>query len=208
MKRNLLSLLFLTLCLTVFSQKIETDIFNDLKYKSQNKEYESQLKKDIFGNLTFTDSKKNQIIFKKEYLVYQYGDRMEHLDQKIDFFKDLIHQMKYKSGFEAKYAIDIFNKITIEDNQNYKLEYGGNPVYSETTNGNTTSISKDLTGAFHYKCNNEEASLRMDIFHKWVYEDNEGNKFEFGVNTWSLLIKRYGNEEGVLLFLANQYLFN
>lgn len=196
--------------LSIYAQRIETDIFNDLTYESRDGRYRAQLKEDIFENLIFTDNNRNKITFKKEYLSSQFGNTLKNPREKADFFRSMVHRYGQEQGYEATFSVDIFDKTIIEDNRNNRIEYGtdifGNPTYKERINGIESSINKDLMGTLTYRSHGQEATLREDIFHKWIYEDSKGNKLEFSTETWYMLRRKYGNDEDVFVFLRNEFL--
>jgi hypothetical protein len=41
---------------------------------------------------------------------------------------------------------------------------------------------------------------------KWVYEDSDGNRLEFGERMWNGMIRRFGDDERIFLFLIDQFL--
>lgn len=85
----------------------------------------------------------------------------------------------------------------------------GNPTYDEMkNNGAKVTIRTDLFGNLEYKTDQIQATLKKDIFDKWIYGDNTGNKLEFSVSTWKILKHRYGNEEEILLYLIHEFVLN
>lgn len=213
--KKLITLLLITFAIApLFAQNgsIRNDIFGDLEYKSNVSDYTAALKKDIFDNLTFTDSRRNKIVFEKKYLDREYPRVHGNERAKDDFFRFLIRTYGSDSGYEERYKIDIFGSTVIEDNRGNKSETGtdifGNRTHRERSNGRDISLSRDLRGALQYRSDGNTASLGVDIFGKWKYEDSAGNKFEFGDAAWSKLLRRYGNDERVFFFLIEQFLWN
>lgn len=194
----------------LYGQKIETDVFDNLVYTSENEDYKATFKKDIFDNLIFEDNRKNKITLEKEYLDVYYPDIFREDKIKIELFYNLLNDYSHENEYSATYSIDIFDKIIIKDNRKNKIEIGedifGNRTYEENFNGLKSSIERDVHGNLVFKSKSEKATLEQDIFKKWIYKDSQGNTFEFGKNTWEILKYKYGNEEGVFLYLINEFL--
>jgi hypothetical protein len=208
MKKLLLLLLLIIVNLPLFAQRIETDIFNDLKYESENRQYQAKLKKDIFDNLLFSDNKNNKVSYNKKYLDLKHPQLAKNKESKIKFFRNLINRYHRETNNDVKYSVDIFDKIIIETNGD-KTEAGkdifGNYTYEGKINGKNTSVRKDLSGRWNYSYGNEKASLEKDIFNKWNYNDSSGNKIEFSEKTWSNLLSKYGREEDVFRVLIDTF---
>jgi len=185
-------ILFLSIVLfkfQCFSQIIENDIFGDFSHKSSDGLYNAFLKKDIFDNLSFTDSNKNEIVFKKKYLKLNYNKVTEDIHAKILFFKDLINVHRDNIEYKITYSINIHDKVVVEDNRGFKEEIG-----------------KNIFNGLEYKSNEKQASLKKDIFNYWVYEDSSGNKFQFSNRTWRNLKHTHYSNENVFTFLINSFL--
>ena len=209
MKKSLfLAALLVMSSLLGFTQAIERDVFNDLKFESPRSGYKAYLKQNVFDDLTFSDSKDNRIEFSKKYLDLEYGPSLNT----VDFFRDLIRTYKSYSSYKATYSVDIFGKVKIEDNRNGKVEYGtdifGNPTYEESINGNKLSFGKDLSGALTFSYNGNTATLKENIFKKWVYEDSKGNRLELSSETFNVLAGRYGSTDNAFQYLINEFLLN
>lgn len=209
MNRYLLLLAIVFAGLQAMSQKIETDIFDNLEYESRNGSYEANLKKDIFDNIIFTDSNDNEITLKKEYLDLEYGAIWKS-DRRIDLFRDMIREHRHDRKYEAIYSVDIFKNIVIEDNRNRKVEIGedifGNTTYKEEVDGVKGDIRKGFNGKWEYDCRNEDAELEKDFHSNWVYSDSRGNEFKISKKTWEGLMKRFGSEEEVFIYLIHEFL--
>lgn len=213
MKKALFLLFFAAICIHLFCQRLENDIFGDPTYVSRDLRYQAALKKDIFSNLTFSDNNGNEIKFEKKYLDAFYQNLLENSEAKFDFFRHQISKNSNERNFKATYSVDIFDKVVISDNRGMELEIGkdifGNTTYDETkNNGVKVSIRRDLFGNLEYKTDQIQATLKKDIFDKWSYSDNSGNKFEFSISTWHLLQHRYGNDEDILLYLVHEFALN
>jgi len=211
MKKVLFFLLFTSTFSQLFAQRLENDIFGDPTYQSRDLKYQASLKKDIFSNLTFSDNNSNEIKFEKKYLDAFYPNLLENPEAKFDFFRYQISKYSNERNFKATYSVDIFDKVIISDNRGRELEIGkdifGNRTYDETkSNGEKVSIRRDLFGNLEYKTDQIQATLKKDIFDKWVYGDTTGNKLEFSASTWNLLQHRYGNDEDILLYLIHEFL--
>lgn len=213
MKKILLLLLFTATCSQLFSQRYENDIFGDPTYQSRDLQYQASLKKDIFNNLTFSDNKSNEVKFEKKYLDAFYPNLLENSEAKFDFFRYQLSKYSNERNYKATYSVDIFDKVVISDNRGNEVEIGkdifGNPTYDETKNNEAkVTIRRDLFGNLEYKTDQIQATLKKDIFDKWTYADNTGNKLEFSVSTWNLLQHRYENEEEILLYLIHEFVLN
>lgn len=187
-------LLLVMLFSSGWAQKIETDIFNNLKYNSGNYGYEAYLKEDVFSNFIFSDNNKNEVTFTKEYLHLLHADELSDAGRKDDFFRELIYRYQRHEQYEATFSVDILGKVVIEE------------IRSAFDNeGNTKSIKKDILGTYDYEDNNGSATLKKDIFNSWIYEDSTGNAFHFSAETWRQLTKRHGSAENILLFLTEEF---
>ena len=213
MKKALFLLFFAAICNHLFSQRYENDIFGDPTYVSSDLQYQASLKKDIFDNLTFSDNKSNEVKFEKKYLDAFYPNLLENSEAKFDFFRHQLSKYSNERNYKATYSVDIFDKVVISDNRGRELEIGKdifeNTTYDKTkNNGVKVSIRRDLFGNLEYKTDQIQATLKKDIFDKWIYGDNTGNKLEFSVSTWNILKHRYGNEEEILLYLIHEFVLN
>ena len=209
MKRHLLLFFLLLANLQLFAQYVTFDIFDDLKHESRDRRYTAYLKKNIFDDLTFSDSNNNKVVFNKKYLDLQYRKSEISKESKIILFKDLISEHRGKANNDVKYSVDIFDKVIIERNGD-KVETGkdifGNNTYEESVNGEKYAIKKDLAGSWNFDSRTARASLKKDIFDKWNYNDSSGSSIEFSEKSWRILLARHGSEEYVLLFLINSFL--
>lgn len=210
MKKIVLYILLMVIGGQGLAQKMETDIFNNLKYESREGDYQAYLKKNIFDDLIFSDNKDNVITLKNEYLKLEYRHLPEDADAKFDLFRRLIFDYRNEANYTATYSVDIFGKIIIEDNRRRKVEIGkdifGNETYDEINGDQKISIKRNLFGGLEYKVNKDEASLQKDIFNNWIYKDSQGNECKFSSETWNKLQKRYGTEEKIFYFLIDEFL--
>ena len=138
---------------------------------------------------------------------------MDNSEAKFDFFRYQLSKYNTEQNYKATYSVDIFDKVVISDNRGNELEIGkdlfGNRTYDETkSNGVKLSIRRDIFGHLEYKSDQFQATLKKDIFDKWIYADNTGNKLEFSVSTWIMLQNRYGNDEDVLRYLIHEFVLN
>ena len=212
MKRYFIYLFLVAISLQLSAQQIKVDIFDDLEYQSENGQYKANLKKNIFDDLVFSDNNNNELTFRKKYLEIENKILLEDEEARIDFFRHLIRRYRSEEKYKASFSVNIFDDIVIEDNRNNKIKKGtdifGHPVYEEKFNGVETTIKRDLSGNPEYKSGKEQATLKKDIFNKWIYQDSSGNKFEFSDQTWNSLMDQYGSDENILYFLINEFLYN
>jgi len=212
MKKALFLLFFAAICNQPFAQRLENDIFGDPTYVSQDLQYQASLKKDIFSNLTFSDNKGNEVKYEKKYLDAFYPNLLENSEAKFDFFRYQISKYSNEHGYKSTYSIDIFNKVVISDNRGHVQEIGtdifGHATYDEKSNDQSLSIRRDIFGNVEYKSDQIQATLKKDIFDKWTFGDNTGNKLEFSASTWDLLRHRYGSEEEILQYLIHEFVLN
>ena len=177
--------------LTLSAQRgiFETDIFGDLQFRSSDGRYTASLEEDIFDNLTFTDSRRNEIVFEEEYLAKEYPAVSGNEEARREFFRSILSRHRRDEGYRAKYSVDIFGAVTTEDNR-----------------GNRISFGRDLHGDLQYRSGGESASLGKTFGGgKWVYEDSGGNRFEFGERTWNEMIRRHGDDERIFQFLIENF---
>ena len=215
MRKFILCLLLALTALPLSAQRrggsIDTDIFGDLRYRSIDLRYTAGLKKDIFDNLTFTDSRRNKIVFEEEYLDEAYPAVLDNEEARRDFFLRIVSRHREDEGYEAKYSVDIFGTVTTEDNRGNRTEEKtdifGNKSYEEMRSGRDISLKRDLHGDLQYRSGNMSASLGKTFSRgKWVYEDSGGNRFEFGEHTWNEMIRRLGDDERIFMFLIDEFL--
>ncbi|WP_186754319.1 hypothetical protein [Echinicola salinicaeni] len=192
-------------------QSIQRDFFGDLEYVSRNGHFKAKLDRDIFESLVYTDDNENKVTFEKEYLDEIYGNELNTEQGESVFFIGLVRQYRRDNGYIAKYTIDVFDRVVIEDNRQNKLVEGkdvfGNYTREEIRNGRRVYVKKELDGGLVLEMDQEKASLKKNIFDKWVYQDSRGNKLEFSRGTWKALNDRYGNNEDIFNFLTNELLY-
>lgn len=190
--------------------RIHTDIFGDLQYRNTHDGLEASLKKDIFDDLIYSDNRNNQLTFEKKYLQSYQPNVLRNSVAKTAFFQSLIRENWRKKDYQAKYKIDIFDQLIIEDNQGMKIKEGkdifGHNAWEMTVDGDTRSIKRSLDGTLNFSSKGQDASLAKNFHGTWVYKDSSGNTFEFGGNTWRQLIADFGNDEAVFDYLLRQYL--
>lgn len=212
MKKFILLFILVVTCNQLFAQSYDTDIFGDPTYQSRDLRYQASLKKDIFNNLTFSDNNSNEVTFEKKYLDAFYPNLLRNSEAKFDFFRHQLSKLSNERGYKATYSIDIFDKVVITDNKGMSLEIGkdifGNKTYEEKFNNKNISIRRDLFGNLEYKTDQIQATIKKNIFDKWIYSDNTGNKLEFSISTWNLMEHRYGSEEEILLYLINEFVLD
>lgn len=192
-----------------YGQRIQQDIFNDLVYKSD--QYEAKLKKNIFDDLTFSDSNNNKITFNKAYLEKKMGPNYNEVEVKSMFFQDLVQDYMQISGYEAAYKVDILDTMTMTDNQGKKQTakediFGLMQIKSESPN-KIANIQTDFSGDLVYKAsNNQSASLKKDSWGNRTYTDSNKTKIEMPEAVWQRLSKRYQSENHAFIFLIEQFL--
>lgn len=213
MKKLIIILALVLSSSMLFAQRgtVDTDIFGNLQFKSMNGQYEANLEKNIFDDLIFTDSRKNRLEFEKKYL-----DKMElgirgDKDAQVRMLKKLVRENKRNSDYRATFKVDIFDKIIIEDNKGYKLEEGkdifGHINIEEQVNGSKSEFKRNLHGDLEYTRERNSASLKKDIFDKWIYKDSYGNEIQFGKETWNRVLKQYGSDEAFFWKLIDQWFY-
>jgi hypothetical protein len=211
--RLILTAATLSLPFTLAAQRgsVETDIFGNLQFRSSDLRYSALLEKDIFNNLTFTDSRRNKIVFEEEYLAGEYPAILENESARRDFFRRIVNRHRRDEGYEARFSVDIFGTVITEDNRgnrtDQKTDIFGHESYEETHDGVKMSISRDLHGTLQYRYGDGSASLGTAFnMGKWVYEDSDGNRMEFGKRTWDGMIRRFGDDERIFRFLIDEFL--
>ncbi|WP_215224501.1 hypothetical protein [Echinicola shivajiensis] len=204
-------LLFIGVSKLAIGQSIQRDFFGDLEYVSRNGDFKAKLDRDVFKSLVYTDDNGNKVTFEKEYLDEIYGDILKTEEEERDFLLNLVRKYKREEGYVVKYTIDVFDRMVIEDNRENKLVEGkdvhGNYIREEKRNGRRIYVKKELDGGLLLEMDKEKASLRKNIFDKWVYQDSRGNKLEFSGATWKALNDRYGNNEEIFNFFTNELLY-
>lgn len=212
MKKQLYLIILTIITLQTYAQRMDVDIFGNPRYESRDMRYSASLKEDIFNNLIFSDNMNNEITYEKKYLDIYFPSVSGNIEKKTDFLSHLIHTYNHYSNYKATFSVDIFNDVVIKDNRGNSVEIGtdifGNPTYNERTNHGSISVKRDIFGNMEYKSEMIEASLKKDIFNKWTYTDNCGNKFEFGEKTWNKLIHKFGNDENIIVYLVDEFFRN
>jgi hypothetical protein len=163
-----------------YSQKIETDIFDDLKYESRDRSYRASFKKNIFDDLQFSDSNGNNITLNKKYLDLIYDGILKDMDAKSELFMQLIYKHRHDNRYKARYSVDIFDDVVIKENKTEK------------------SIKGRINETLEFNSDNVNATLQKDVFNKWVYKDSHGNEIKISKETWKSLINRYRTKENIL----------
>jgi len=203
-----LSIAFILCSFVTYGQRIQQDIFNDLVYKTDH--YHAKLKKNIFDDLTFTDSNTNTLKFNKAYLEKKMGPNYNELDVKSMFFQDLILDYMQISGYEATYGIDILGKLTIEDNRGKKLTakediFGILQVKNEGEQ-KSWDIKTNSSGDLTFKAGNQSATLTKNLTGSRVYTDSNNTKIEVPVVVWERLVKKSQTEYGAFIQFIEQFL--
>lgn len=210
MRRQLIPLILILVCVQSFSQKIYTDIFDNLVYESTDGYSKSYLKKNIFDDLVYSDNMGNEITIKKKYIDFQYSGLLKNKEEKLKFFLWFIHEHCQDRNYKASFSVDIFDKIIIEDNRNRKLEIGkdlfGNETYNDIINAEMHRMKRNLNGGLEYRSKNEDATLQKDGFVNWKYNDSSGNEFKFSNETWRRLKIKFDTEEKIFQHLISEYL--
>ncbi|TDS12327.1 hypothetical protein [Sphingobacterium paludis] len=213
MKKIAILTLFLLYACCTFSQQaaIQRDMFGDLNYQSRDGDYQSTFKKNVFDDLIFTDNRNNKVTLEKKYLIATYPGILGNENMKRELFNELIRENRRSEGYVAKYSIDIFNKLIIEDNKGYKLEKGkdifGHDQIAEEVDGVKSSFNKTLNGTLEYTYGNDKASLKKDIFKKYLYSDSFGNELQFNEKTWRTLTRRYESDEEAFMSLIDHFFY-
>ncbi|MDM1047645.1 hypothetical protein [Sphingobacterium hotanense] len=196
MKKLLLILTFVFAVSLSFAQhgRYETDIFGTLLFKSNKDSYSASLEKNVFGDLVFSDSRKNHEKFENKYLGRFMPGILNSKDAQQKFFQELIWQNRNSEGYESFYSIDIFGTIITKDNRGNERESGtdifGHEFVRDKSKGSTSSIKRNIHGDLEYTEDGNQATLRKDIFDKWSYSDSFGNRVEFSSRTWNRILNR------------------
>ncbi|WP_164126022.1 hypothetical protein [Sphingobacterium luzhongxinii] len=192
-------------------RQIREDIFGNLESISNDRSYNAKLVRNIFDDLVFTDSKNNKLHFEKKYLEREFPGILSDKKRQSDLLARLIRENRRQSSYSAKFSIDIFDNLKIEDNKGYKLERGtdifGNENVVEEYGNTRTSFKRNLSGGLEYTDGSEKASLSKDIFDRWIYKDSFGNEIQFGKNSWERILRRYKSEESVFNDLLDDYFY-
>ncbi|GHE49176.1 type 2 periplasmic-binding domain-containing protein [Sphingobacterium griseoflavum] len=205
---------FLLMSLSVLAQhrEIDTDIFGNLNYRAADGRYSANLQNNIFDDLIYTDNRNNTVTFEKKYIMRELAGLLRDKKQRLDLFIDLIRQNRRMDGYVAKYRIDIFDHVIIEDNNGYKFERGedifGHQHIHEQGNGMEIRVRKSLNGTLQFSSGAKQASVRNEGVDKRRYEDSMGNDIAFGGKTWARLVERYGSEEQVFVWLLGHFFEN
>ncbi|MDR2285653.1 MAG: hypothetical protein LBE37_20740 [Sphingobacterium sp.] len=204
------------LCLSVFTlhaqhRLVEEDIFGNLEFRARDNAYKATLEKNIFDDLIFSDSKNNKIEFGNKYLQSQYPGILKDKNRQVDMLMGLVRENRSKSSYSAKFNVDIFDNLIIEDNKGYKLERGrdifGNEKVEERINGEKASFKRNLNGGLEYSRGRDNASLTKDIFDRWTYKDSFGNDIQFGKQTWTRIMEQYRSDESFFRQLLDDYFY-
>lgn len=191
-------------------QEFSRDIFDNLIYESEYRNYKAYLKKNIFDDLIFTDNRDNEITLRKKYIDLHYGNMLENEEIELDVFRSLLETHSYKSNYEATYSVDILGKIKIEDNEDNSIEISedifGNTTIHEERGGEYRTIKQNLNGEYTFKTNHAHASLKEDIFNRWVYKDSDENELKISSKTWNVFLQKYGNDEHIFRHLIHEFL--
>lgn len=209
MKKLFFYCLFLTVALSVNAQGMETDIFNDLKYKSNSENYNASFKKNIFDDLIFSDNKGNVTTFKKDYLLKHNPDVLRNADAKANLFRQLIRDNRHDENYQITYSIDIMGTERVEDNRSFRSETRtdifGHTQYKENEQNRTTTVNKELDGTLVYTTQEMNARVKKDIFDVWVYTDSRGHEIKLNARSWHELTHRQGDETTAFLFLIDLF---
>lgn len=201
-------IVFFLCSFVTYGQRIQQDIFTDLVYQSD--QYQAKLKKNIFDDLTFTDSNHNTLKFNKAYLEKKMGLNYNEVDTKSMFFQDLVIDYRQITGYEASYNVDIFGELIITDNQGKKLtakqDIFGNVQIKQESNQKLVDIQTTSSGDFVYKSTNQFASLTKDSSENRIYTDSNETKITMTKNGWQHFLKKYQSENQAFIFLIEQFL--
>lgn len=189
MKKVYFLLFFVLTCFQITAQGMRVDIFGNLEYESREQQYKAVLKQTIFDDLTFSDSRNNEITYSKKYLEFKFRAVLQSEDAKMGFFTTLIHKYRLDANYKAKYSVDVFNKVTIKDNRNTQIQYG-----------------TDIFGNLEFRTGKIRATLKKDVFNNMVYEDGTGNKIQYSQKSWNHMLVLYGSNEHVFDYLLDEFL--
>ena len=189
MKKYFIFILFVLTSFQISAQGMRVDIFGNLEYESREQQYKAVLKQNIFNDLTFSDTKNNEITYSKKYLELKFRAVLQSEDAKMSFFTVLIRKYRLEANYKASYSVDVFNKVTIKDNRNTQIQYG-----------------TDIFGNLEFRTGNIRATLKKDVFNNMVYEDGTGNKIQYSPKSWNHLLVLYGTNQQVFDYLLDEFL--
>jgi hypothetical protein len=171
------------------SGRVDTDIFGDLRYNATFGGYSATLKKNIFDDLTFSDSRRNEVVFKNKYLLSEFPEVLDDPRAREEFLQSVALRHRRDEGYRATFSVDIFGTVEIEDNRGNRTEVKtdifGNRQYEQRRQGRTMSIGRDIHGTLRFSGPEGTASLGTAFsLGKWRYEDSRGNRVELCDETW------------------------
>ena len=170
-----------------YEEKIWVDIFGNKQFKNNIGETAS-LEKDIFDNMIYKDNRNNEVKIEKTV----WAEMLADVDGDVDaLFYDFIAQNNRRNNTKVSIAIDIMGK----------------EIYKE--NNFTEEFWVDILDAQQYRnSNGQTATLKKDIFDKFIYKDSKGNDLTFSTDEWQSMFQRTGGRErAVFRNLINRYLF-
>ncbi|WP_410880137.1 hypothetical protein [Myroides sp. DW712] len=209
-RKTILAMVFILCTSMSYGQRIQQDVFNNLVYQSDH--YQAKLKKNIFDDLTFSDSNNNIITFNKAYLEKKMGVNYNEADTKSMFFQDLVLDYMQIRGYEASYKVDIFGTLTLTDNQGKTLtakeDIFGHRQIKHEHGKKSFDIQTTSTGELSYKATNQSATLAKDSDGTRTYTDSNDTKIVMTKSLWERLIKKHQTESNLFIFLIEQFLLS
>ncbi|PXV61893.1 hypothetical protein CLV62_12448 [Dysgonomonas alginatilytica] len=168
-------------------KNISTDIFGDLQYR--NKDFKASLKKNIFDDVIYSDSKKNESKYSKE----QWAELLEKFDgDREDCFIWLIRTHRGDENKKTEHQVNIFGDKITKDNS-----------------GNSETYKRNIFGDLVYEnSNRQQAKLRKNIFDEMEYSDSKGTTRKYKTNEWEKLLEKYHDEEAIFRILVRKYLLS
>ena len=166
--------------------KVSKDIQGNTVIETNNKKI--KIGKDIMGKYFYEVNNRNKATLKKDVLdrwIYEDDNRNEIKFSK-EFWDDIIKDHRGNEEKAFKWLINMNKNL-----KNYKEEY-----------------KVDILDRLQFENNQREsASLRKDIFDKYIYEDSKRNKIEFDEKQWKRFCRKHRSDKKAFMELIQQNLF-
>lgn len=167
---------------------ISTDIFGNLEY-SNHYGFKATLIKNIFDDITYSDSNNNEVKYSKE----QWAELINDFRGDREYcFAWHIRRYKGSQNEKSEHTVNIF----------------GDKIYKDNA-GNSETYKKNIFGDLVYEnSNDQKAKLRKNVFDEMEYSDSKGTIRKYKMNEWENLIYKYGTEDAIFRILIRKYLFS
>lgn len=152
-----------------FKEEYSVDIFGYLQYKNSRNET-SSLKKDIFDNTIYSDTKGNEIKYSKEY----WADiNRDFRNDERDIFMWLIDVCADTKNFKEEYTVDIFDYLQYKNSMNetasLEKDIFDNTIYKDS-NGNEIKYSANNWNTI-LRRQGSEYSIFFNMVHRYLYDE-------------------------------------